>query len=131
MKNIHFLTVSLCLLVVSGFAQTPKEKEPVFTIVEQMPEYPGGNEAMTKFIADNLVYPEDSKAKGIQGKVYVSMVITEKGEVTEPKVLRAPTPEMGTEALRILALMPNWKPGMQNGKAVKVQFNIPVSFKLP
>jgi TonB family protein len=105
-------------------------EEPVYKVVEVMPEFPGGMKALMDFIQKNVRYPEEARKNGIQGRVAVSVVIDENGRVTDPVIMRSRYPALDEEALRIVELMPQWKPGMQQGKAVKVEFTFPVTFKL-
>ncbi|WP_346860327.1 TonB family protein [uncultured Draconibacterium sp.] len=102
----------------------------VFFIVEDMPEFPGGDEALRQFIATNVKYPEDAKKNGIAGKVYISFVVDENGKVADTKVARGVDPSLDKEALRVVNLSPTWKPGKQRGEAVKVQYTVPISFAL-
>jgi periplasmic protein TonB len=106
------------------------DETPVFTVVEQMPEFRGGDEARIKFLTNNIQYPREAKESGIQGTVYVTFVIAENGRVTDAKVLRGIGGGCDQEALRVVRLMPPWKPGKQAGKAVRVQFNMPIRFTL-
>ncbi|MEI8201746.1 MAG: energy transducer TonB [Bacteroidota bacterium] len=106
------------------------EKAPVFTIVEEMPSYPGGDESRIKFLTDNIKYPQVAKESGIQGTVYVTFVIDEKGRVTDVKVLRGIGGGCDEEAVRVVKLFPPWNAGKQTGKAVRVQFNMPIKFTL-
>ena len=103
--------------------------EKVFSKVDQMPVFPGGEKAMMKFIHDNLIYPESAKATGVQGTVFVNMVIDDKGKVANAKVLKG-VPILGDEALRVLSLMPAWEPGKQDGRPVAVAYTIPFKFVL-
>ena len=105
-------------------------EEPVYKVVEVMPEFPGGMKALMDFIQKNIRYPEEVRKNGIQGRVAVSVVIDENGRVTDPVIMRSRYPALDEEALRIVELMPQWKPGKQQGKAVKVEFTFPVTFKL-
>lgn len=105
-------------------------KLPNFVIVEEMPQFPGGDEEMRNFISTNTIYPEIAKKNGIQGRVYVKYVINTKGKVTDAKVIRGVHKELDTEALRVINSMPDWKPGMQIGVAVNVEFTVPVNFVL-
>jgi periplasmic protein TonB len=107
-----------------------EESKPVFTIVEEMPSFVGGDEARNKFLVDNIVYPQQATENGIQGTVYVSFVVDSKGNVTEVKVLRGIGGGCDEEAIRVVKMMPAWHPGKQNGKQVRVLFNMPVYFRL-
>ena len=106
------------------------DDQDVFTIVEEMPEYPGGEPARIKFLQDNVNYPPLAQKRGIQGTVYITFVIDEKGNVINAKVLRGVGGGLDEEALRVVKKMPKWKPGKQSGKKVKVQFNMPIRFTL-
>ena len=97
-------------------------EEPVYKVVEVMPEFPGGMKALMDFIQKNVRYPEEARKNGIQGRVIVSVVIDGNGRVVDPVIMRSRYPALDEEALRIVGLMPQWKPGMQQGKAVKVEF---------
>ena len=110
-------------------AETVKEKL-IFQVVEEMPEYPGGMEECMKFLSKNIKYPVEAHKNGIQGRVIVSFVITDEGDIEEPVVLRGVDPLLDAEALRVIQMMPKWKPGKQRGKAVNVKFTLPVTFRL-
>ena len=104
---------------------------PVFEMVEQMPEFPGGGmPAALEYIQKNMQYPESAKENGTQGRVTVQFVVDKAGNVTEPKVLRSVDKELDAEAIRLVKSMPKWKPGMQKGQAVAVKFTMPVLFRL-
>ena len=107
-----------------------EESKPVFTIVEEMPSFPGGETERNKFLAENIVYPQQATENGIQGTVYVSFVVDSKGNVTDVKILRGIGGGCDEEALRVVKMMPAWHPGKQNGKLVRVLFNMPIYFKL-
>jgi TonB family protein len=116
----------LLLSNVLQFADQLQTGDKIFMVVEQQPEFVGGYDAMRNFIRTNMHYPEDAKVAGKNGTVYVSMVINEDGSVTDTKVLRGVFPSLDAESARVISIMPKWKPGMQNGKAVRVRFNLPV-----
>ena len=105
-------------------------EEQVFTIVEEMPSFPGGDAALMKYLANNIKYPAIAKDAGIQGTVFVTFVVDEKGEVKDVKVLRSLGGGTDEEAIRVVKSMPKWSPGKQRGKAVKVQYNLPIRFTL-
>jgi len=111
-------------------AEVQEESKPVYTIVEEMPQYPGGEAERNKFLAVNIVYPQQATENGIQGTVYVSFVVDSKGNITDVKVLRGIGGGCDEEALRVVKMMPHWSPGKQNGKPVRVLFNMPIYFKL-
>jgi Ca-activated chloride channel family protein len=102
----------------------------IFTIVEPMPAFPGGEDSLKIFLQMNLVYPTAAKAKGISGTVYVTFVVNRDGSVSDVKVLRGVNNELDAEALRVIGMMPKWIPGKQNGKTVSVQMNLPIKFTL-
>ena len=107
-----------------------EEENDVFTIAEEMPEYPGGEPARVKFLQDNVNYPPSAQKRGIQGTVYITFIVDEKGDVIKAKVLRGVGGGLDEEALRVVKKMPRWKPGKQAGKNVKVRFNMPIRFTL-
>lgn len=108
--------------------QTPKTE--VFTTVEQMPEYPGGNQAMAEFMAKTVRYPEVAKKAKLEGKVFISFVVGTDGRVGDIAIKKSLSTETDAEAVRAVKAMPKWIPGKQNGKEVAVQFVLPVAFKL-
>jgi periplasmic protein TonB len=103
---------------------------PIFTVVEEMPTFPGGDESRIKFLTDNIKYPQMAKESGIQGTVYVTFVIDERGRVADVKVLRGIGGGCDEEAIRVVKMMPPWNAGKQSGKPVRVQFNMPIKFTL-
>lgn len=106
------------------------EEEEVFVVVEDDPEFPGGMDSLKAFIERNLVYPQWAKDNKIEGKVYVSFTVETDGSISNVKVLRDIGGGCGAEAIRVVMKMPKWKPGKQRGKPVRVQFNLPIEFKL-
>ncbi|HNW88714.1 MAG TPA: energy transducer TonB [Bacteroidales bacterium] len=103
---------------------------PIFTVVEEMPSFPGGDESRIKFLTENIKYPQMAKESGIQGTVYVTFVVDEKGKVADVRVLRGIGGGCDEEAVRVVKLMPPWNAGKQSGKPVRVQFNMPIRFTL-
>ena len=111
--------------------EIPPDSEQVFVVVEQMPEFEGGQEALMKFLVHNIRYPEAAVEQELQGKVFVEFVVYPNGELGQYKILRGVHPLLDKEALRVVKLtLGKWKPGKQNGKAVPVRFRLPVVFKL-
>ena len=110
------------------FAEATQSDNNVFMVVEQQPEFAGGYDAMKAFLRDNIRYPEDAQKQGVDGTVYVSMIINEDGSVTDVKLLRGVSASIDAEAVRVVKMMPPWTPGKQNGQNVKVRFNIPIKF---
>lgn len=102
----------------------------VYNMVEQMPQFPGGEEELMKFVAANLQYPAVAQELGIQGRVIIRFVVTKDGEVTDVEVMRGLDPTCDKEALRVVKAMPKWIPGKQNGKNVPVYFTLPVLFQM-
>ena len=105
-------------------------EQEVFTIVEQMPSFPGGDEKMYKYLGNNIKYPQVARETGIQGRVFVNFVVEPDGSVSNVKVLRGIGGGCDEEAMRVVKSMPKWKPGKQRGKPVRVSYNLPVNFKL-
>lgn len=118
-------------IVVKGVAKpSDNVTGDVYEAVEQMPEFPGGMAGLMQYITKNLRYPEEAKAKGIQGRVTVRVVVNTEGKVTNAEVLRSVDPALDAEALRVASSLPDWKPGMKDGKPVNVRFIFPVNFSL-
>lgn len=107
-----------------------QSESPVFVVVENQPEYNGGQEAMMKYLVGAVKYPEEARKKGIQGPVYISFIVNEDGSISNVKCLRGIGGGCDEEAIRVVKAMPNWIPGTQKGKAVRVQFNLPIKFTL-
>ncbi len=112
----------------------PKEeevhKDEVFLIVEQSPEFPGGLQALYKFVADNIRYPAQASRLGIQGLVYVTFIVDQEGQVQNASILKGIGAGCDEEAIRIVQSMPPWKPGKQRGRPVKVKYTLPIKFTL-
>jgi periplasmic protein TonB len=150
MKKLLILFAAL-LIQATLFAQAPKaeddfinlpdkpikkkkDKDQIYTIVEQMPQYPGGDDALLKFLSKNIKYPEHARDSNTMGTIFISFIIDKKGKVGYAQVLRGITgpgaKDCADEAIRVVKMMPKWKPGMQNGKKVAVQYNLPIKFTL-
>lgn len=107
------------------------EEEPILQIVEQMPEFPGGMQALMKYLKDNINYPRISRENGSQGKAFINFVVNTDGSIQDIEVLRSSSDVyLDKEALRVVGAMPKWNPGKQAGKAVRVRFTLPVTFRL-
>ena len=102
----------------------------VFDVVEEMPQYPGGPQALFEFLSQNVQYPKEAAKAGIHGRVIVTFVVEKDGSICESKVVKSVDPSLDAEALRVINAMPNWKPGKQNGKEVRVKYTVPVAFML-
>jgi protein TonB len=114
----------------TGNAVIDEAPQQIFTVVEQPPEFPGGEEKLFEYLQKNIKYPAMAKESGIQGTVYVTFVVETDGSITDVKVLRGQGGGLDQEATRVVKNMPAWKPGKQNGRGVRVQFNLPIKFTL-
>jgi periplasmic protein TonB len=106
------------------------EESEIFVVVEDMPEFPGGETALRSFINKNVNYPVIAAENGIQGKVYVRFVVDKDGSVTNAEIARGIDPSLDQEALRVVRTLPKWKPGKQRGKPVRVSYTVPINFQL-
>jgi TonB family protein len=134
MKKI-LTTISLIGVTFLCFAQdTLKVKDPdadkIFTVVDHMPQFPGGEAALLDYIRTHINYPAEARNKGIEGNVYVSFILDTMGKPFDVKLLRGLEPSLDEEAIRLIKNMPNWSPGSQNGHKVKMQYNQQVKFSL-
>jgi TonB family protein len=120
------------LITVEPVAIVEEDHDPnePLVIAQEMPEFPGGQDALMKYVAKSIKYPDDALESGIHGTVFVSFVVETDGRITEVKVLRGIRGGCDEEALRVMKGMPSWKPGKQNGKLVRVRYNLPIRFKL-
>ena len=108
-----------------------EEEEVVFVIVESMPEFPGGQQALFKYLSENVKYPVIAQENGIQGRVICQFVVNKDGSIVDVEVVRSGgDPSLDKEAIRVIKSMPKWKPGKQRGKPVRVKYTVPVNFKL-
>lgn len=123
----YFLTVILLFI---GFNSNGQEQEKTYDFVEQEPTYPGGEDSMQLFIQENIVYPSDDVENGIQGTVYVSFIVGSDGAVSDVGVIRGVSESLDAEAIRVIEAMPNWNPGEQAGKKVRVRFTLPIRYHL-
>lgn len=106
------------------------DEETVFMIVEDQPEFPGGQAALMEYLRKNIKYPSICRENNIQGRVIIQFVVNRDGTIVDPEVVRSVDPHLDKEALRVVSGMPKWKPGLQRGKPVRVKFTLPVNFKL-
>ena len=124
----------MCVAVVALFsmsATAQKNDKTIYSVVEDMPHYADGNEAMLQFLRDNIKYPEEAEEKGLQGKVVVKLLIEKNGTVSKYKVAQSVTPSLDAEALRVVKLLPGkWKPAKNKGKVVRCYICLPVTFGL-
>ncbi len=135
MKRLIFMSLMATCCLTTVLAQKTvvsqkDQKEEPFDVVEDMPAFPGGMEAMIQFISNNIQYPADAQKQKVDGRVLVNFVVEKDGSITEVKVIKPTFPSLDAEAIRVVKAMPKWKPGYQNGKAVRVQFTMPINFSL-
>ncbi|MBQ1895949.1 MAG: energy transducer TonB [Clostridia bacterium] len=106
------------------------EDDTEFLVVEDQPEFPGGTAALMEYLYKNIKYPAICRENNIQGRVVVTFVVNKDGKIVNPEVARGVNPSLDKEALRVISQMPDWKPGKQRGKPVKVRYSVPVNFRL-
>ena len=132
-KNVTLKVALMMLVLLFSFmtstAQT-KKNDMVFDVVEVMPQFPGGQIAMLQYLMKNIKYPEQAMKEGIQGRVTVRFIVEKDGSISDVKPVLSVHPLLNKEAVRVVESMPKWTPGKQNGKPVRVRFNLPVMFKL-
>lgn len=116
--------------IVEVEVEEEEEEAPIFFIVEDMPEFPGGELELRKWIAENVKYPAAARENDIKGKVYVRFAVTERGKVDKVSVVRGVHPLLDEEAVRVIKKLPKWKPGRQRGKPVSVWYTVPINFQL-
>ena len=123
-KNLHFS------IAYEMPAPTKSADGNAFDVVEQMPEFPGGMEAMLNFLNENIKYPKEAYDAKQQGRVIAQFVVEKDGSISDIHVVKSVSPSLDAEAVRMLGVMPKWKPGKQNGEAVRVKYTVPISFRL-
>lgn len=111
-------------------AQEKPVEEKVFDVVEQMPQFPGGDAALFEYLSNHIKYPTIAEENGVQGRVIVTFVVERDGSITDVKVVKSVDPSLDREASRVVKGMPRWIPGKQNGSAVRVKYTVPVTFRL-
>lgn len=116
--------------VVYEVPEETREDGEIFMIVEEMPEFPGGEGELQKYLASSVRYPVIAQENGIQGRVYIQFVINQRGEVTNVTILRGVDPSLDREAVRVVEAMPKWKPGKQRNRPVRVSYTVPINFVL-
>ena len=129
-KTIIMMLLSVAMLTANNvIAAEPASPEPkVYDMVEKMPSFPWGSEALKEYLKKNTRYPNPDAC--IQGRVVVVFVVDEKGNLSDVKVARSVEPSLDAEAVRVVKSMPRWNPGIEKGKAVKVRYTLPVTFRL-
>ena len=116
--------------VLNVVEEEEESSQTIFTVVEEMPDFPGGQAELLKFIAKSIKYPVIAQENGIQGRVICAFVVNKDGSVVDAEVLRGVDPSLDKEALRVIGTMPKWKPGKQRGKPVRVKYTVPITFRL-
>ena len=125
------LMAMLCLTTVSAQKTVVAQKnQQVFDVVEQMPEYPGGIQALLDYLMESVKYPEDAEKQKIEGRVIAIFVVETDGSISNVEVVKPVFPSLDAEAVRVLSGMPKWTPGKQSGKAVRVKYTVPINFQL-
>lgn len=129
--------IIMALMAVFGLTTVSAQKtvvaqknQKVFDIVEQMPEYPGGQAALFEYLSKNIKYPADAEKKKVEGKVFVTFVVDTDGKITDVSLMRKVFPSLDAEAVRVISAMPNWIPGKQKGQVVRVKYTVPIMFRL-
>ena len=107
-----------------------QKNQQVFDVVEQMPEYPGGIQALLDYLMESVKYPEDAEKQKIEGRVIAIFVVETDGSISNVEVVKPVFPSLDAEAVRVLSAMPKWTPGKQSGKAVRVKYTVPINFQL-
>ncbi len=136
MKRKLSVSALSLLLFITVHAQETKNSETVkagfgVTVVQVQPEFPGGPDSLQRFLKHNLTYPDSAKYKRIQGRVYIGFLVDKKGKIRDEKILSGVNELLDNEALRVVKLMPEWKPGTAGGNPVSVQYVLPVDFIVP
>jgi periplasmic protein TonB len=133
MEKTYLICLVLSIITIHVYTQETEiidNEEAIYTIIEQLPSFPGGEEKMNEFIKSNLKYPDEAKSNRIQGTVYASFIITSSGKINNINILRGLGGGCDEETIRLIGSMPPWEPGKQRGKPVSVKFTLPVKFKL-
>jgi TonB family protein len=131
MKQFNYLILNFALLLpMCVFAQQAESDTTVLTVVEQMPVFPGGLEAMFKYLSTNIRYPAVARENGIEGTVYIGFVVNADGQISNIVVKRGVAGGCTEESVRVVSKMPKWTPGKHKGKSVRVNFTLPIKFKL-
>jgi protein TonB len=117
-------------LLVSEPVKPREEENKIFTVVEQMPSFPGGMGALMQYLSKNIKYPPFAEENNIQGRVICTFVVERDGSVSDIRIARSVDPSLDKEAIRVVSGMPRWIPGRQNGQMVRVKYTLPVTFRL-
>ena len=131
-KLILMLLMAVCCLMTANAQKTvvSQTNQKVFDTVDQMPEYPGGMQAMIEFLQANMKYPEDAAKQKVEGRVMVQFVVETDGSISDVHVAKQVFPSLDAEAIRVVQAMPRWTPGKEKGKVVRVKYNLPIVFRM-
>ena len=131
-KLILILLMAECCLISAHAQKTvvSQTNQKVFDTVEQMPEYPGGMQAMIEFLQTNMKYPEDAEKQKVEGRVMVQFVVETDGSISDVHVAKQVFPSLDAEAIRVVKAMPNWTPGKEKGRVVRVKYLLPIVFRM-
>ena len=133
MKKLIIMSLMALLGLTTVSAQktvVAQKNQKVFDVVEQMPEYPGGIQALFEYLQQNVKYPEDAVKQKIEGRVIATFVVETDGSINNVEVVKPAFPSLDAEAVRVLSAMPKWTPGMQSGKVVRVKYTVPINFNM-
>lgn len=143
MTYIRFVPLLLCLLFCFSkplsaqsavakdlLLREPRQTGEVYTVVEKQPSFPGGPSALQEYVRRNRIYPEAAKKANISGRVFVAFIVNTDGSIQNAELLKGIGMGCDEEAIRLVKRMPNWIPGSQSGKAVRVKYNLPIAFDL-
>ena len=131
-KLILMLLMAECCLMMAHAQKTvvSQTNQKVFDTVEQMPEYPGGMQAMIAFLQTNMKYPEDAAKQKVEGRVMVQFIVETDGSISDVHVAKQVFPSLDAEAIRVVQAMPKWTPGKEKGNVVRVKYNLPIVFRM-
>ena len=131
-KLILLLLMAGCCLMTANAQKTvvSQTDQKVFDTVEQIPEYPGGMQAMIEFLQTNMKYPEDAAKQKVEGRVMVQFIVETDGSISDVHVAKQVFPSLDAEAIRVVQAMPKWTPGKEKGNVVRVKYNLPIVFRM-
>ena len=133
MKKLIILSLMALFGLTTVSAQktvVAQKNQKVFDVVEQMPEYPGGIQALFEYLSQNVKYPVDAENQKVEGRVIATFVVETDGSISSIEVVKPAFPSLDAEAIRVLSGMPKWTPGKQSGKEVRVKYTVPINFNL-
>lgn len=133
MKKLIILSLMALFGLTTVSAQktvVAQKNQKVFDVVEQMPEYPGGIQALFEYLSQNVKYPSDAENQKVEGRVIATFIVETDGTINNVEVVKPVFPSLDAEAIRVLSAMPKWTPGKQSGKEVRVKYTVPINFNL-